>query len=236
MQPCFKAGCEQDEECQVDETGMPQCLCPGPCPPIHRPVCGSDQKTYSSTCELLRESCLLKRNISLIYEGVCGKKLYSKVCWLEPPHFYILIKYAPWLIEIYKRIIFISLQVPLRLAGISAALPVVTVWRIRLVIRLVTVHHVEGSGIQCAALTAWPILIRAVSATNHAATIKPCLLTTRAFAVSVIQLHHYISLNCFYDWLIFSVHAADLIDDLKQAGKLLFVFGWVLVRSIRVTK
>ena len=72
MHPCSKAGCEADEECQVDEKGMPQCLCPGPCPPIHRPVCGSDQRTYSSVCELLRESCLQKRNITLLYEGACG--------------------------------------------------------------------------------------------------------------------------------------------------------------------
>lgn len=73
LHPCSKAGCNWDEECQVDETGMPQCLCPGPCPPIHRPVCGSDQRTYSSTCDLLRESCLQKRNITLIYEGICGR-------------------------------------------------------------------------------------------------------------------------------------------------------------------
>lgn len=73
VHPCSKAGCEPDEECQVDEKGMPQCLCKGPCPPIHRPVCGSDQLTYSSNCELERESCLQKRSIKLLYEGVCGK-------------------------------------------------------------------------------------------------------------------------------------------------------------------
>lgn len=73
VHPCSKAGCEADEECQVDEKGMPQCLCVGPCPPIHRPVCGSDEMTYSSTCELQRQSCLKKRNITLLYEGVCGK-------------------------------------------------------------------------------------------------------------------------------------------------------------------
>ncbi|KAI9555274.1 hypothetical protein GHT06_017789 [Daphnia sinensis] len=77
LHPCSKAGCEADEECQVDEKGMPQCLCVGPCPPIHRPVCGSDEMTYSSTCELQRESCLKKRNITLLYEGVCGS---SEAC------------------------------------------------------------------------------------------------------------------------------------------------------------
>ncbi|XP_046437323.1 agrin-like isoform X5 [Daphnia pulex] len=77
VHPCSKAGCEPDEECQVDEKGMPQCLCKGPCPPIHRPVCGSDQLTYSSNCELERESCLQKRSIKLLYEGVCGS---SEAC------------------------------------------------------------------------------------------------------------------------------------------------------------
>uniref|UniRef100_A0A0P5AD15 Agrin n=1 Tax=Daphnia magna TaxID=35525 RepID=A0A0P5AD15_9CRUS len=77
VHPCSKAGCEADEECQVDEKGMPQCLCVGPCPPIHRPVCGSDEMTYSSTCELQRQSCLKKRNITLLYEGVCGS---SEAC------------------------------------------------------------------------------------------------------------------------------------------------------------
>ena len=72
VHPCSTAGCQADEECQVDESGQAQCLCPGPCPPIHRPVCGSDQRTYSSQCELERESCLQKRNLSLHYQGVCG--------------------------------------------------------------------------------------------------------------------------------------------------------------------
>ena len=85
VQPCSKAGCEPDEECQVDEKGMPQCVCPGPCPPIHRPVCGSDQRTYSSNCDLQRESCLQKRSIKLLYEGVCGKfRLnYDRAAFLE---------------------------------------------------------------------------------------------------------------------------------------------------------
>ena len=79
LHPCSKAGCEPDEECQVDETGMPQCLCPGPCPPVHRPVCGSDQRTYSSTCELQRESCLQKRNVTHIYDGVCGTSFFPAI-------------------------------------------------------------------------------------------------------------------------------------------------------------
>lgn len=73
LQPCREAGCQDDEECQVDEKGLPQCVCPGPCPPIHRPVCGSDGQTYSSTCDLLRQACLQKRHLLLVYEGMCGK-------------------------------------------------------------------------------------------------------------------------------------------------------------------
>jgi len=70
--PCEKAGCEADEQCEVDESGMPQCVCPGPCPPIHRPVCGSNGRTYSSNCELARETCLSKIvSVSLMYEGAC---------------------------------------------------------------------------------------------------------------------------------------------------------------------
>ena len=74
VQPCSATQCADDEQCQVDETGRAQCLCPGPCPPVHRPVCGSDRRTYSSACQLQRESCLQKRNLSLHYEGVCGNK------------------------------------------------------------------------------------------------------------------------------------------------------------------
>lgn len=85
VHPCAKAGCQPDEECQVNEKGMPQCVCPGPCPPIHRPVCGSDQRTYSSNCELQRESCLQKRSIKLLYEGVCGRciHIYIFLCVIQ---------------------------------------------------------------------------------------------------------------------------------------------------------
>jgi hypothetical protein len=89
VHPCSKAGCEPDEECQVDEKGMPQCQCKGPCPPIHRPVCGSDQLTYSSNCELEREACLQKRSIKLLYEGVCGKLATSTIP-NYPSHFFWL--------------------------------------------------------------------------------------------------------------------------------------------------
>lgn len=45
-------------------------MCPI-CPKLYKPVCGSDNQTYDSSCHVQREACLLKVNITQAYSGVC---------------------------------------------------------------------------------------------------------------------------------------------------------------------
>ncbi|KAG7176785.1 Mucin-19-like 3 [Homarus americanus] len=67
--PCVvtEEDCSTDEDCEGILRCCPygcskRCLvpgseCPAHCPPIHKPVCGSDGKVYSSECDLKQRSC-----------------------------------------------------------------------------------------------------------------------------------------------------------------------------------
>ncbi|XP_015793858.1 agrin-like [Tetranychus urticae] len=73
VNPCESLKCSIYQECDIDRYGIASCVCPPMCPQIMNPVCGSDGKTYDSECELRREACLLHKNVTLVYKGLCGE-------------------------------------------------------------------------------------------------------------------------------------------------------------------
>ncbi|KAF2353522.1 Kazal domain [Trinorchestia longiramus] len=90
--PCgSSSGCE-DQQCQkgavcVQRRGRASCHCL-PCPGHYQPVCGSDQRTYRSSCLLQRQACLsLSSSLSLLHPGPCdwGPCSYQSPCFLADP-------------------------------------------------------------------------------------------------------------------------------------------------------
>ncbi|XP_067659548.1 agrin-like isoform X2 [Haliotis asinina] len=86
--PCDKIRCGAEEECSVDREGHASCVCPPPCQPVVRQVCGNDSTTYDSECELRRQSCAQKVYVVVAHTGPCGHDIpcrtfrcdYGAVC------------------------------------------------------------------------------------------------------------------------------------------------------------
>ncbi|XP_041377630.1 agrin-like isoform X2 [Gigantopelta aegis] len=76
--PCDKIRCGPEEECSIDRSGEASCVCPPPCEPIVRRVCGNDSQTYDSECELHRQSCLSKIYVTVTHTGPCGPDVPCK--------------------------------------------------------------------------------------------------------------------------------------------------------------
>ncbi|XP_067139289.1 agrin-like isoform X1 [Centruroides vittatus] len=72
--PCENLQCGPGQECDIDRYGIATCQCPGACEPVMRPVCGTDERTYDSQCELRRLACVRKQDVLVAYRGECGIK------------------------------------------------------------------------------------------------------------------------------------------------------------------
>nr|XP_042902808.1 agrin-like [Parasteatoda tepidariorum] len=71
--PCESLECGPNEECDIDRFGIATCQCPPVCETVVKPVCGTDGHTYQNDCDLHRQSCLKRREVTLAYQGECGK-------------------------------------------------------------------------------------------------------------------------------------------------------------------
>jgi coxsackievirus/adenovirus receptor len=69
--PCQSLNCHPYQDCVIDRTGSAACACPDICPVVSKPVCGSDQITYNSECELRRTACLKNVAITVKFEAAC---------------------------------------------------------------------------------------------------------------------------------------------------------------------
>lgn len=77
--PCADKACLFGSRCVASADGhVATCECPTSCPNYgdsddSQPVCGSNGVNYRNKCELDREACRQRRNITVRYEGRCGK-------------------------------------------------------------------------------------------------------------------------------------------------------------------
>ena len=67
---CARLNCNPLAECHKGPSGLVECICPK-CPPVYTPVCGNNNLTYNSECELYRTSCLSDSDVKLDYYGAC---------------------------------------------------------------------------------------------------------------------------------------------------------------------
>ena len=75
---CSSIICSHGSKCRIDDNGLPQCYCPDNCneyaPSISSSegrVCGTDNQTYESFCELNRRACQIRANLTVAYFGEC---------------------------------------------------------------------------------------------------------------------------------------------------------------------
>ncbi|KAM3940391.1 uncharacterized protein RB166_000354 [Leptodactylus fuscus] len=92
--PCINFHCKRGTTCKKDENENPFCTCqdPNSCLPGNRNdfVCGTDNKTYTSTCHLFATKCHLEgtkegNHLHLDYQGSC--KYISPCTEYELTHF-----------------------------------------------------------------------------------------------------------------------------------------------------
>ncbi|KAL8212095.1 UNVERIFIED_CONTAM: hypothetical protein K2H54_037010 [Gekko kuhli] len=79
--PCQNHHCKHGKVCEVDEDNNPMCVCQNPsnCPPstaVFEKVCGTDNKTYETSCHFFATKCTLEgtkkgHKLHLDYIGPC---------------------------------------------------------------------------------------------------------------------------------------------------------------------
>ncbi|XP_054715534.1 agrin-like [Uloborus diversus] len=68
---CSRTECEYYAVCELDNSGVPKCVCPEKCVKIEAKVCGDDGVTYQNECELRVSACTKRMNILVASRGPC---------------------------------------------------------------------------------------------------------------------------------------------------------------------
>lgn len=81
LDPCADIKCAFGATCVVqnsNQTGRNgKCVCSQQCSTNISNVCGTDEKTYDNVCILRKGACMQQKNISVAYNGTCGKYCMS---------------------------------------------------------------------------------------------------------------------------------------------------------------
>ena len=75
---CDNVRCMDSKKCILDQNLIPHCVhCINKCIPqsFDQEICGANNVTYSSLCEIRRASCLSGHSIQVSYKGKCKGKL-----------------------------------------------------------------------------------------------------------------------------------------------------------------
>ncbi|CAN8198748.1 unnamed protein product [Coccothraustes coccothraustes] len=83
--PCLSVECSFGATCVVKNQEA-VCECQQQCQGRYDPVCGTDQRSYGSPCELHAMACLLQRDIGVRHKGPCercGKCQFGAICEAE---------------------------------------------------------------------------------------------------------------------------------------------------------
>ncbi|NXG98325.1 AGRIN protein, partial [Loxia leucoptera] len=83
--PCLSVECSFGATCVVKNQEA-VCECQQQCQGRYDPVCGTDQRSYGSPCELHAMACLLQRDIGIRHRGPCercGKCQFGAICEAE---------------------------------------------------------------------------------------------------------------------------------------------------------
>ncbi|VBB29084.1 unnamed protein product [Acanthocheilonema viteae] len=70
--PCKLIHCSDLETCHIQENGTATCECIQYCPPVTKPVCSINGKTYENECVMRRSACLSKIHNAVRHTGPCG--------------------------------------------------------------------------------------------------------------------------------------------------------------------
>lgn len=74
---CDIALCEFGTCVEID--GNATCQCNTICPAIYAPVCGTDDETYPSECNLLSNACERQEKITVLHQGECRKYCSQRI-------------------------------------------------------------------------------------------------------------------------------------------------------------
>jgi len=74
---CSSIICSHGSKCITDVNGLSQCNCPDNCNEYistissEGRICGSDNQTYETVCELNKKACKTRQNLTAIHIGEC---------------------------------------------------------------------------------------------------------------------------------------------------------------------
>lgn len=80
---CSSIICSHGSKCLIDGNGLPRCYCPDNCNEYNDRIsseerlCGSDNQTYETMCELNKRACQTQQNLTVVYQGSCRMLIFS---------------------------------------------------------------------------------------------------------------------------------------------------------------
>ena len=81
--PCTSISCRYGARCRFTR-GYPECTCPveSECPVDVKPVCGSDGRNYPNECVMTARACLMRKDVTAAYSGICGTRILDQyICY-----------------------------------------------------------------------------------------------------------------------------------------------------------